>query len=75
MKKYLLIIVPSSDDEVYFENCETYKQASRVLTKKFDEAGSAQRFSFKTENERATFLQGYYHGIGYLGEGMFFTNN
>ena len=68
MKKFKLIIVPSSDDEKLFENVSEYDAALKII--EGDEGIMSKELSFDSENEREIFLQGYYAGIGFLGEGL-----
>lgn len=71
MKKYKLIIAPSSNDESEFEQAAIYSEALHVINTKDIE--SAQEYSFNTKEERDIFLQGYHAAIGYNGDGLFWT--
>lgn len=72
MKKYKVIIAPSSADEDYYENATTFEEALEVFNR--DEVGGSL-YEFDTEQELKAFLEGYEAAIGYLGDGFFMTNN
>jgi len=74
MKKFQLIIVPSSEDEGYFENATSFEDAQEILDDESIQTESAEQFSFDTELEMNCFLQGYHAAIGYNGNGMKFTS-
>ncbi len=71
MGKQKVFIIPSSDDERLFDNCNSYNQAIKINT---DNCCSGSEHIFSTKEERDSFIQGYLAGIGYLGEGIFFTS-
>ena len=73
MKKFKLIIAPSSNDERAFESSTTFDEAKKVIEQEGIE--SAQEFSFDTEKERAAFLEGYHAAIGYNGDGLFYVKD
>jgi len=71
MKKFKVIIVPSSDDEHKFENATTFAQARKVMK---DKEILASMYRFDTLKERDAFIAGYESAIGYLGNGLFYTS-
>lgn len=71
MKKFKLIIAPSSNDEHLFNNAVTYNEALKVINAEGVE--SAQEFTFSTKTERECFIQGYKAAIGYNGDGLLWT--
>lgn len=66
-----VLIVPSSDDEKSYENCQTIGEAIKIHEKRKD---SSSIHEFETEAESDAFLQGYKAGVGSLGNGTYFTN-
>ena len=73
MRKFKLIIAPSSNDEEAFENATSFNEARQVIDSK--EIDSALELQFETERERDAFLQGYHAAIGYNGSGLFWKKD
>ena len=69
---YKILTIPSSDDERTFEECDDYKEAVKLNE---DEDCSGEEYIFPTKELRDAFIEGYLSGIGYLGEGVYFTTN
>lgn len=73
MKKYRIITIPSSDDEKDFENIIDFKGAEKHI-KKNENLFCTGEHSFDTKEELEAFIKGYESAIGFLGGGLFFTN-
>ena len=69
-KEYKILIVPSSDTESLFENVGDFETAVKVSDR--EETGCVHEFDTKIELD--AFIEGYRAAIGYLGDGVFFTN-
>lgn len=67
-----ILIVPSSDDEHFFEECADFKAAEKKYMR--GKPDSVRMFKFTTVEEARAFIKGYEVGIGYLGEGLWFSN-
>lgn len=72
MGKFKVLIVPSSDEEGYFDESDTFTDAVKILSK--GEYGSASIHEFQTRQQMDAFIAGYQAGIGYLGDGVYFKN-
>ena len=70
-EKIKVLIVPSSDDEKEFSNCNNMDEA---LALKESEANSASVHEFDSIKDAELFLKGYNAGVGYLGDGLYFSN-
>ena len=68
---YSILIIPSSEDDRLFDECDNYKDALGIATKE----NCGDEFKFDTQKERDAFIQGYLSGVGYLGEGVYFTKD
>jgi len=68
---YKIFIIPSSEEDRKFDECDNYKEALKIATKE----NCGDEFEFNTQKERDAFIQGYLSGVGYLGEGVYFTTN
>jgi hypothetical protein len=68
MKKFRVMIVPSSEDENSFEEASNFTEALEIS--KSAEGGFI--YEFDTSAERDAFILGYKNGIGYLGDGVYF---
>jgi len=66
---YRILIVPSSDDEKLFEDCDSIEKAQKIAKKT---GATIQLFEFDSEEEKDAFVKGYEAGIGYLGKGLYF---
>jgi len=72
-KIYKIFIIPSSDDERAFEECDTYNEAIKLSAKLRNTTGSSgEEFIFNSERERELFIQGYKSGVGFMGDGLFY---
>ena len=70
---YSVLIVPSSDEERYFEDAKDFHDAVAIAIEK--DCPSFSVHSFKTDDERKSFIRGYNSAIGYNGDGYFITNS
>lgn len=74
---YEIIIVPSSDDERRFEEeANNWKEANELWDKikLEDDHGALSYYSFNSKKERDAFIQGYMVALGFLGNGLYYTN-
>mgnify|MGYP003153832378 CR=1 FL=1 len=71
---YKILIVPSSDDERSFEDVASYEEALNLKNKLCNGSGKHE-FVFDSKEEREIFIKGYEAGVGYLGDGLYYTNN
>jgi hypothetical protein len=74
MKNYKVLVIPSSDDERIIEELDItfYDDIEAYALKNIS---SAKVHKFSTEREKEVFIEGYLAGVGYLGEGVYFTND
>ncbi len=70
-KKIQVLIVPNSEDEKSYENCINLSQAIKCHEIFKDDASLHE---FETEKEADAFIKGYRAGVGYLGNGTYFSN-
>lgn len=69
-KKYYLLAIPSSDDEGKFDNITSYN-AANIFAK--DKEIIQVHKEFDTKEQMDIWIDGYNAGIGYLGNGLYFT--
>ena len=67
MKKYNIIIVPSSDYERVAEEAGTFDKVNEL------EGIDKTMFAFDTHQELEAFIKGYQSAIGFLGSGFYVT--
>lgn len=70
-EKVKVLIVPNSDDEKSYENCKTLSEAIKCHETFSDDASLHE---FDTQKEAEAFIMGYSAGVGYLGNGTYFSN-
>lgn len=69
--KYKLLLIPSSEDETFYENLETYEEALALSeTRQHD---TSNIYTFDSLEERNAFIEGVEAMVGYRGEGLLFT--
>ena len=71
MKKYEVLTIPSSDDERKFENIDDFDVA--VHKAKSHKNIDFYLHSFSSKEELNAYILGYTQGVGYMGNGTYFT--
>ena len=69
--KYELIIVPGSDDQRLVEDITNFDEMKRAA----GSLDSYRHYVFNTEEERKAFLMGFHAMKGWLGDGVYATND
>jgi len=70
---YKIFIIPSSDEERFFDECDSYEEALRIADK--EDCCFSNEFIFNTPEEKDAFILGYNSGVGYMGEGLHYTTH
>ena len=70
-QKFKVLTIPSHDDEKKFEHVKSFIEGFKLAK---ENKAFYRLMGFKSKREADIYIQGYLHGIGYLGEGLFYQN-